>query len=323
VGKETDKRTVLRYPPPEWVEALLVEGEEVGLVFLDEINTAPPALQPALLGAIQERRIGGHAFGPRVRVLAAANPTGQAAGGWDLAAPVANRLGHLDWAPPTAEEWGAWLLSGANGDGQTIDAQAEEARVMAAWPDAFARASGKVAAFLRRRPELLHKMPNDGDPQMSRAWPSPRTWEYATRALASAAIQGLSEEATSELCAAFVGNAAEAELATWLATLDLPDPAEVLAGKVNWEPDFTRLDRTEAVLSGCAAIVAAHNKTNKALAAKDAEALWALLLKCDRAKDLTVTAAKLLVDLGYVAGRGALAALAGLNAVMQAAGGRS
>src|SRR3990167_2421323 len=51
---------VLRYPPPEWVMSMRqVDNTEAGVVFLDEINTAAPALQPALLGCIQERRVGG------------------------------------------------------------------------------------------------------------------------------------------------------------------------------------------------------------------------------------------------------------------------
>ena len=184
VPSGTNGEAVLSYPPPEWVRNLRTEHGECGIVFLDEITTAPPALQPALLGLIQRRRIGAHAFGPRVRVLGAANPSGQAAGGWDLAPPVANRLGHMDWGSPDAEAWGAWLIGGQE-DEAAHDPLAREAEVWGQWPAAWAGARGIVSGFIRRRPELLHKMPPDGDPAQSRAWPSPRTGEYAARALAA------------------------------------------------------------------------------------------------------------------------------------------
>ncbi len=47
----------LHYPAPDWVKRFAESGR--GLVFVDEINTAPPALQPALLGLILDGRIGG------------------------------------------------------------------------------------------------------------------------------------------------------------------------------------------------------------------------------------------------------------------------
>ena len=308
--------SVLRYPPPEWVEALAGTDGEEGVVFVDEANTAPPALQPALMGLVQERRVGGHQLGPRVRVLAAANPVGHAAGGWDLAAPVANRFGHVTWPCPDVGEWVEWLTSGANGGSdEHRDPRAHEMEVLDAWPEAFASAAGQVGAFLRRRPELLHRMPADGDPNQSRAWASPRAWEYATRALASARIHGLSQADTEELVAAFVGEAVSGELATWLAEADLPSPADVLDGKVEWTPDSKRLDRNDAVLNACTALVHATKAADKKAAR--AQALWAILLKVGEVggKDLTIPAATALTRAGLVACPEARKVLASLPAI--------
>ena len=296
VPVENGHGTVLDYPPPEWVRNLRLEdGTEAGVVFLDELNTAPPALQPALLGAIQERRIGGHAFGPRVRVFGAANPVGHAAGGWDLAAPVANRLGHLTWDGADADAWGAWLLGGSEAPA-TRDPLKEEARVLKEWPTAFAKAAGLGAAFTRRRPELLHKMPADGDPAQSRAWPSHRTWEYAVRARASAEVHGLNDVDTEELVAAFVGAHAAGEWHVWIDEADLPEPADVLDGKVEFEHDPVRLDRTAAVLGSCAALIAPA----KAEKRKDrAGVMWQLLAAVSKdAKDVCVPAMRTMVQAG-------------------------
>lgn len=318
VPEVKDGQTVLRYPPPEWVENLRHDGkEEVGIVFVDELNTAPPALQPALLGAIQERRIGGHTFGPRVRVLGAANPVGQAAGGWDIAPPVANRLGHLDWPSPDAEEWANWLLGGA-AEQETLDALVEEKRVMAAWPEAYAKSAGLVSAFVRRRPELLHKMPAEGDPAQSRAWPSPRTWDYATRARASAEVHALSPVDTDELLCAFIGHGAAGELVTWTQEQDLPSPADLLDGKSKFEHDPKRLDRTEAVLSCCAALVVPAKAEHRYARAT---ALWDLMNKVmEDAKDVVVPAISALIHAKLQKSETARPVLAKMHSVVEAAG---
>lgn len=316
--KNADGSTVMTYPPPDWVEKFKTEdGQEVGVVFFDEVNTAPPALQPALLGGIQERRIGGHTFGKRVRVLGAANPVGHAAGGWDLAAPVANRLGHLDWPTPEGEEWADWLMTGGTAM-ESADMDAEEARVMEEWPEAFAKAAGQVASFIRRRPDLLHRMPDDGDPAQSRAWPSPRTWEYATRAMASGIVHGLSEVDADELISAFVGVSVAAEFATWKAELDLPSPSEVLDEQVSFDHDPRRLDRTEVVLSACAALLVPKGDERRM---KRAEVLWGLLAKImEDAKDVCVPAMTTLVKNGLQKTPKARPVLAKMHSVVSAAG---
>lgn len=288
--------TVLGYPAPEWVLNLRnKDGEEEGIVFFDEINTAPPALQPALLGGIQERRVGGHSFGPRVRVLGAANPTSQSAGGWDFSAPVANRVGHIDWPSPEVEDWANWLLSGAGtGDEKAVDSKKEENRVMKLWPEAFAKASGLVSAFLRARPELLHKLPKDGDPAQSRAWPSARTWEYATRAYASSQVHSLDDVTRDELITSFIGAGPAGELMTFATDNDLPSPSDLLDGKIQFTHNPERLDRTVAVLNSCAALVSPKDAKSRN---ERGEALWKMLgVVAEDAKDTIVPAMTALVQ---------------------------
>jgi MoxR-like ATPase len=81
--------------PPSWARRLA--AAERGLLFLDELTTAPPAVQAVMLRVVLERVVGDVALPDGVRVVAAANPPEEAADGWELAPPLANRLVHLEW----------------------------------------------------------------------------------------------------------------------------------------------------------------------------------------------------------------------------------
>lgn len=249
-----DSDGFISYPPPRWVEQFT--DETGGVVFPDEINTAPPAIQAPIMGLMLDGRIGGHVLHPRVRTMAAANDVQDAAGGWDLAPPLANRMGHLPWEPPSESEWTDWLLSDVDELPTFTEAALSiEKRVTDGWAPHWARARGLVGGFVRAKPHALHKQPAMGSPEASKAWPSPRSWEFATRALASAASHGLNEADADMFAAAFVGPGVMSELVTYRTEADLPDPVAVLSGQVKWKPDFKRLDRTFAVLGSTTSIM--------------------------------------------------------------------
>ncbi|WP_328818829.1 MoxR family ATPase, partial [Nonomuraea cypriaca] len=156
------------FAPPRWAERLAAAGS--GILFLDELTTAPPAVQAAMLRVVLERAVGDLTLPPSVRIVAAANPSEQAADGWDLSAPLANRLIHLDWTVSAAS-----VAEGFTGGFPVPDAAGPAPSAAA-----VGRARALVGAFLRVRPELVLAVP-DGP---ARAWPSPRTWELTATALA-------------------------------------------------------------------------------------------------------------------------------------------
>lgn len=247
------------YPPPYWASEL----QHGGVVFLDEVNQAPPTLQPAIMGIALDRRIGDCVLGLKVRRIAAANPTDMAAGGWDLAPPVANRFGHLDWESPTVDGWTDWLLGSNVADETSHDSGAEEKRVLAAWPEPYAIACGVVSGFVKARPQLLFMMPKVGSKDVNRSWPSPRTWEMATRAYASSRVHNLSEVEREAFIGSFVGSGPASELMTYINQMDLPNPSDILEGKVKFKHNPDRLDRTAAVLASCAALLAPPQAENR------------------------------------------------------------
>ncbi len=323
----------IHHPAAEWADVFEDEdgNPRSGIVLVDELTTAPPALQPPLLGLVQEKMVGDHYLGAQVRVFGAGNPPAQAAAGWDVPLPLANRMGHYDWEMPSAQKWGDYMLtravpsvlSKALGEKaqaeQTRSLPELERRVAAGWQRAYAKAAGLVTAFVTRRDSMLHKVPADGDPNGSRGWPSHRSNDLATCVLATATILGVDELIVDELYAGFVGRAAATEFVAFRTMADLPDPEAVLDGAVKWEHDKTRLDRSMAVLSACAAYV--QSTTEQKKREKRGVALWTLIgtVMAD-ATDVAIPAARLLVGakLGHL--KEATPILTKLHPVMNAAG---
>ena len=85
-----------------------------------------------------------------------------------------------------------------------------------------------IASFIRARPALLFDLPDD-PMTAGHAWPSPRSWDRATRLGATAEAATLDDQAALDLLAGCVGEGPAVELLVWVAELDLPDPEEALA----------------------------------------------------------------------------------------------
>ncbi len=269
---------VVRFAPPRWAERLDQAGR--GLLFLDEISTAPPAVQAALLRVVLERVVGDLALPDDVVVVAAANPPELAADGWDLSAPLANRFCHLDW---TVDAMG--FAQGIAGGW----APAKVPSLPANWLQQLALARGLVSAFISVRPALTLDVPTDAA-LAGRGWPSPRTWEMVARLWTAAEIVGASADARAALVMGAVGEPAGLQLLTWQLEMDLPDPEALLA-----DPDATELptrgDRAYAVLAAVAAAVAGDPTVERWNAG------WRVLAKAgERAPDVAAVAARVLAQ---------------------------
>ena len=270
--------TEVRFAPPAWARRLADAGH--GLLFLDELSTAPPAVQAALLRVVLERAVGDLTLPDEVAVVAAANPpelVGESSC-WDLSAPLANRLCHLAWqADPRSVADG---LAGG-----------WPAPVVPVLPDGWQAeeilSRGLVAAFLRVRPGLACAPPSDAA-AAGRGWPSPRTWEMAARLMAAAGASGTGDEARSALIRGAVGDGAGVEFLSWLVEMDLPDPERVLADPASFRlPE--RGDRAYAALAAIAAAVAADPTPERWTAG------WQVLgLAADVAPDVAAVAARVL-----------------------------
>ncbi len=225
--------------PPAFANRLRKAG--AGYLFLDELTTCPPAVQAAMLIIALDRIVGDVQLPEGVAVIAAANPPDQAADGWDLAPPLANRFCHLNVQASEAE-FTTGLTTGWTAPPASQAIAASDRR------RAAHRAA--VAGFIHAMPHLLHTMPATAA-EAGKAWPSPRTWTMMADTLAH--VRDDDTEARAAITYGLVGEGAGIEFSTWLKNADLPDPAEVLADPsiVDWAG---RPDRVWAVLSGVIAL---------------------------------------------------------------------
>lgn len=232
------------FAPPRWAERLAAAPDGHAVLFLDELSTAPPAVQAALLRVVLDRTVGDLALPAAVRVVAAANPPDEAADGWELAPPLANRFVHLNWQPE-ASTVADGFVSGFAVPAVVLPPHGWEQTQLP-------RARAAIAAFLRARPSIVSVLPKPTESNV-RAFPTPRSWDAAARLSAACDAAGTDDDTRNLLVAGCVGTAAAIELRTYLRQLDLPDPEALLAAPADVVLP-TRGDQLYAVL---AAVVAA------------------------------------------------------------------
>lgn len=213
----------VKFLPPSWLVELVEEGNAI--LFLDELTTAPPAVQAALLRLINERRVGEIELPQGVAIVAAANPP--EIGGNELSDAMVNRFVHLDWTI-TPDELVQGLTSGWGKPEPLppIDPETHRA-ITQKWRSVF-------ASFISRNTATAYTKPADGE----YAFASPRSWEMAARLAATCEIVGdvrLGESPTEtfvQLILGTVGSGAGMPLIQFIKTLDIPDPRDVLDGKI-------------------------------------------------------------------------------------------
>lgn len=217
--------------------------DQQGVLFLDELSCARPAVQGAYLGVVLSRKVGGKKLPPGIRIVAAANPPESAAGGWELEPPMANRFCHIDVSVPSIEEWAEWLI---NETGAKLEAIEDgEEKIRNRWPDEWPIVKGQIVGYMRSvGKEALHKMPPEGHKNRGRAWPSPRTWYFAGKAIATCRCLNAEDIIRDTFIEGCVGEGQATAFTAWVKNADLPTPQEMI--KNGWPPDKRRLDRTIA-----------------------------------------------------------------------------
>lgn len=262
------------FVPPLWATRCIDSPSTI--VFFDELTTAAPSVQAAMLRVVLEREVGDLRLPGTVSIVAAANPPELSAGGDDLAAPLANRFCHLDWQADTAE-WLHGMLRGWQPAPIPIVAETL-ASIELRW-------RSLLVGFITARPSILRQVPADVVSQ-GRAWPSPRSWDRAHRLAAACEAAGATTRVRHALVGGMVGEAAAIEFLRYAAEIDLPDPEALLIDPALLCTDV-RADQLLASLAAVATAVAAE------LTHQRWEAAWEVLAAVCRADrgDLAAMAA--------------------------------
>ena len=238
--------------PPKWAYDCVKLHEEGGaLLYLDEYSCTPPAVQAATLKIIAERKCGDFSLPFNLPIAASANPADQAAGGWDLAPPAANRWCHLDCSI-SADDWCEGMIAGFP------DPKVE--KLPKGWESLIPSMQAVVVAYIRRFPNHRLDVPKDEE-SAGRAWPSPRSWVMLCRLLAAAESLGASDSIKLQLVRGTVGHPATAFM-TFCENLDLPDPEILLADPTLYQHP-ARGDKAHAILGSVAAAVIAKNNKKR------------------------------------------------------------
>lgn len=268
---------------PNWAKRLIDNDNKTGLLFLDELSTAPPAVQAALLRVVFERVVGDERLPSNTLIVAAANPTETTGGTWTLNAALANRFVHLDWGV-TAKEWVEGMMNGWQKRKDVIELPED-------WQDYIPQARTLVTSFINHRPVNLLQEPENTE-DAGRAWASPRSWENAARLLAACESVGMGDTVKLTLITGSVGKGPATEFMTWVRNLDLQDPQMLLSNPKAFKMPKTG-DKVFAVLS--AVVTAALNDEGQ-VDKDNWEAAWNILgqaAKADRA-DIAAIPAKTL-----------------------------
>jgi hypothetical protein len=176
--------------PPEF---LPIEGK--GLLFLDELNAAPPLVQAACYQLVLDRRLGEYRLPDGWSIVAAGNRETDRAVTYRMPSALANRFVRLNF-DVDAHEWLTW----AQGCGTAPE----------------------VIAFIRFRPQRLHAFDSQKE---DKAFPTPRSWEFVSR------IMNRQKQTVPdlELIAGVVGEGTAAEFCGFLRIFhELPDPETLL-----------------------------------------------------------------------------------------------
>ncbi len=192
----TDKENNLAiWLPPDFLPK---PGSPAGILFLDEINAAPPAIQASAYQLILDKRVGTYKLPENWVVIAAGNRVSDRSVAYRLPSALANRFTHLE-IDPHIDEWTVW-----------------------AWENNL---DSYIISFLRMQPHILMQF----DPRKNQtAFPSPRSWSFSSR------LSNLRDKNIVLYMNTLQGTVGDAAAQQFLAFLnfrdEIPDPKDILNG---------------------------------------------------------------------------------------------
>jgi hypothetical protein len=186
-------------PPQELPDAELASKHKWIILFLDEMNSAAPAVQAAAYQLILNRKIGQYTLPDNVLIVAAGNREADKGVTYRMPAPLANRFVHLELAVDF-DDWFAWAVEN--------------------------KIHNDVVGYLTFAKKDLY----DFDPKSpSRSFATPRSWSFVSELL----DDDDDEQTTTDLVSGAVGEGLAVKfMAHRKVAASMPNPTDILAGKV-------------------------------------------------------------------------------------------
>lgn len=197
---DSEAKGMVWAPPVELPSQQLADQHKKIILFLDEMNSAPPAVQAASYQLILNRRVGTYKLPDNVIVVAAGNRETDRGVTFRMPAPLSNRFVHLEMTVEF-DDWFDWAISN--------------------------EIHNDVVGFLTFSKNSLY----DFDPKSnSRAFATPRSWQFVSDFLSDDVHD---EETITDLTCGTVGEGLGIKfMAHRKMASKLPNPSDILSGKV-------------------------------------------------------------------------------------------
>ena len=186
-------------PPAELPDAKMAKKYKKIVLFLDEMNSAAPAVQAAAYQLILNRKVGTYKLPDNVLIVAAGNREADKGVTYRMPAPLANRFVHLE-LKVDFDDWFSWAVKNSIHE--------------------------DVVGYLTFAKKDLY----DFDPKSpSRSFATPRSWAFVSELLED----DDDENTTTDLVSGSVGEGLAVKfMAHRKVASKLPDPVDILNGKV-------------------------------------------------------------------------------------------
>ena len=196
---DSNAGTMVWAPPAELPSEEFAAQFDWVVLFLDEMNSAAPAVQAAAYQLILNRRVGQYKLPDNVMIVAAGNREADKGVTYRMPAPLANRFIHIEMAVEF-DDWFQWAVD----NNQHKD----------------------VVGYLTFAKKDLY----DFDPKSaSRSFATPRSWAFVSELL----DDELDEGTTTDLVSGSVGEGLGVKfMAHRKVAASMPNPTDILAGKV-------------------------------------------------------------------------------------------
>lgn len=222
-----EMHTMVWAPPAELPQDTLDDS----ILFLDELNSAPPATQAAAYQLILNRRVGSYILPDGVSIVAAGNRDSDKGVTYRMPAPLANRFLHVELRVDF-DDWHQWATQN--------------------------KIHQQVVGYINFAKQDLY----DFDPKSaSRSFATPRSWSFVSDLLAD---DNLSDSTMTDLVSGAIGEGLAVKfMAHRKVAKQMPDPARVLDGTIK-KCNIKEISAMYSLtVSMCYELQAAHQKKDK------------------------------------------------------------